>query len=98
MQHLLVLAELPDEFFNSGAVENTLSLVLDTLVCQRDLHAGIQKSQFAQTVGQNLKLELGGNRENGRVRLERDERASALGGPDHLEFLRGLAPLKTHVV
>ena len=86
MEHLLVAAQLPYELLDAGRVKEHL-LLLVALVLQGNLHAGIQERQLAQAIGQNIELEFGGDRENGRIRFEGDERARVFGLADHAELL-----------
>jgi hypothetical protein len=81
MEHFLVPAQLADEFLDAVAVKKPLGFVLHPFVLEGDFDAGIQEGQFAQAAGQDVELELGRDGENGRVRLEGDERAGVLGLP-----------------
>ena len=79
MQDLFVFAQLPNELFDSVFVKKSLLLWrIDAFIGERDLQTGIQKRQLAQARRQSFELELGRDRENRRVRQERDERACGL--------------------
>src|SRR5947208_2201149 len=79
MNHLLVLPQLPDELLNAVLVEKSLELVLRAFVSERDLDAGIEKGQFPEPIGQELKLKLRRDREDGAIGLESDECARLVG-------------------
>ena len=76
MNDLLVLAQLPDEFLNPVLVKKRLLPGrFDAFVHQVDLQPGVQERQFAQSARETLKLELSRDREDRRIRKERDQRA-----------------------
>ena len=91
MDHLLVLADLLDELHDAVLVKERLRLAVLTLVRQHDGDARVQERQLAQPMVQNLRLVLGGDRENFRVRQERDLGAGLFGLAYDVEFLRRLA-------
>ena len=97
MDHLLVLADLPDELLDPILVVETLAL-LRSFVLQDDFQPRIQKGQFAQTVGQDVEIELRRDREDCRVRLEGDQRSGLFGFADDLEFPYGHTTREFHVV
>src|SRR5438874_661295 len=65
MDHLFVFADLFDKFFDAVLVEKTL-VFFGSFVFQYDFKPGIQESQFAQAVGQDVKFELRCEGENCR--------------------------------
>src|SRR5436189_6308316 len=79
MQNLFVLAELPDEFFDTVLVKKELLLRrIRTLVCKGDFEPRIEKCQLAQTRSQALELKLGRNCKNRRIWQKSDECACGL--------------------
>src|SRR5207247_9663228 len=79
MQNLFVLAELPDEFFDTVLVKKELLLRrIRTLVCKGDFETRIEKCQLAQTRSQALELKLGRNCKNRRIWQKSDECACGL--------------------
>ncbi len=86
MKHLLVAPKLAHELDDAVLVEEGLLLVFDALIGQDDFHARIQEGQFAQTVGEDVELELGGDGEDGRIGLEGDQRARLFGFADDFQL------------
>ena len=95
---LFILPQLLHELLDPFLVKKSFGLIFQPLVGQKDLHARVEESQFPETIGQDLELELGGDRENGGVRLESDQGPGAVRLADDLELLRRLPSLKSHVV
>src|SRR5436189_4558104 len=78
MQDLFVLAELPDEFFDTVLVKKELLLRrIRTLVRKRDFEPRIEKCQFAQTRSQAFELKLGRDCENRRIWQKSNECAGS---------------------
>ena len=98
MNDLFVLAELFNEFLDSFPVEEPFLLVLDPLIGEQNLHARIEKCQFTEAVGQNVKFEFGRDRKNRRVWLERDQGTGLFGFADNSQLFRGDTPGKGHVI
>ena len=98
MDDLLVLAKLFDELFDALFVEKPFRLVFDPFIGQQDFHTWIQESQFPQTIGQQLKLELSRNGKDRRVRLECDQRSRVLGFANDFQFMGGEAPRELHEI
>src|SRR5205823_6037277 len=79
MQNLFVLAELPDEFFDTVLVKKELLLRrIRTLVCKGDFEPRIEKCQLAQTRSQALELKLGRDCENRWIGQKSNECACGL--------------------
>ena len=98
IDHVLSFAQLAHKFLDTVLVEELLLFILFPFILQDDLDAGIQESQLAQTAGQYLEFELGGNGKDFRIRQERDIRTGRLGTANHLQFLGRLAAGKSHVI
>ena len=94
----LVGAQLSDELLNAIAVEESLGLVVLSVIHQLDLHPRIQERQFSQASGKHVELEFLRNGEDLLVRLEHHVGASALGLADDFEFTGGFTSLKFHRV
>ena len=97
MEHLLGAPKLLDELLDAVLVEEGLGLLV-ALVREDDLDARVQEGQLAQAVGEHVELELGRDGEDGRVGLEGDQRAGALGLADDGQLLRGHAARELHRV
>ena len=95
---LLVLADLPDKLDDALLVKERLCFAVLALVRQHNRDARIQERQLAQPVMQNLRLVLGRDGENYRVRQERDLRAGLVRLADDVEWLGGFALRKLDVV
>ncbi len=68
------------------------------LVLEDDFDAGIEECQFAQAIGQEFELELGGDGENFRIGLKGNQRSVAFALADDFEFAGGFAALEFHRV
>jgi hypothetical protein len=99
MQRLLVLVELLDELldpvlvikpFGFGSVWRSSVKMISK--------PEFKEGQFAQPLRDLVRLEFHRLAEDFRVRLERDQRAGALGFADDFEFLGRLAALELHVM
>ena len=95
---LLVFADLLDELHDALLVKKRLRLAVLALVNQHDGDARIQERQLAQSMVQNLRLVLGRDGENYRVRHEGDLRAGLVRLADNVEWLGGFALRKLDVV
>src|SRR5436190_17434000 len=98
MNDLFVFPELLDEFLDPLFVKEAFLLVFTALVSEKNFNSRIQKGQFTQAIGQNVELEFRRDGKNGRVRLERDERPSALGLADDAQLVSGDAAGKGHMI
>ena len=99
---LFVFPELLHELLDAVLVEEGFLLQgLDPLVRENDFQARIQEGQLAQTAGQALEFEFGGDGEDRRVRQESDEGAAVLlvfDFADDAEFVGRLSPGESHVM
>ncbi len=96
--NLLVLADLFDELDDTLLVKEHLRFAFLTLVSQHNRDSWIQERQLAQPMVQNLRLVLGRDCKNYRVRQERDLRAGLVRLADDVEWLGGFALSKLDVV
>ncbi len=71
---------------------------VDAVVLQQNFHPGVQKGQLAQSLGQNLVLEIPRGQENLRIGKEGDLGARFPGRADHLHLLSGFPLGKLHVI
>src|SRR5262249_58231509 len=79
MQHLFVLAELPNELFDAVLVIKAVLLWrIDAFIGERDLQTRIKERQLAEARCQPFEFELARDRENRRVRQKRNECACGL--------------------
>ena len=97
MDHLFVFADLLHEFLDAVLVKKAFAL-LGPFILQNDLKPGIQERQFAQTVRQNVELELRRDGKNRRIRLERNEGASMFRRADDPQFPHRHAAREFHVI
>ncbi len=98
VDHVLSFAQLAHKLFDTVLVEELFLFILFPFILQDDLDAGIQERQLAQTAGQYLEFELGGDGKYLRIRQERDICAGRLGTAYHLQLLSRLAAGKSHVI
>src|ERR1035437_3662931 len=99
MQRLFALVELLDEFLDAILVIKLFRLSSGlAFVRENNFQTRIQKRQLAQSLRNDVCLELHRLAEDFFVRQERDQRAGVLRLADDMKFLNRLAALKLHVM
>ena len=96
MNQMFVSSQLSDKFPNTIFVKKALRLFFLPLITQLNFKPWIQKSQFPEAIGQNFKLEFGGDGKNGRIRFEGDQGSRMLAATNDFQLLGGMAPCKLH--
>ena len=73
MNQMFVSSQLSDKFPNTIFVKKALRLFFLPLITQLNFKPGFKKAGSTEAIGQNFKLEFGGDGKNGRIRFEGDQ-------------------------